>query len=161
MDKRKIATMILVGTLALGGTVTSFATTATAPSLNNPKTIVEEQATESEALDANVALPAGGIDQTSAEQKAQASIPGSTVVTSVLEDENGVIVYGVEIKTGNAVHDVKVDAKTGSIVKTDQGNDKNEKGDVEKGNIEKDSKAGDKDNIEHENDNEDPAGYED
>jgi uncharacterized membrane protein YkoI len=156
MNKKKIAAFVLVGVLALGGTVTAFATTANATSQNTPKATVEEQSTEAEAQDENVALPAGGIDQTTAEQKAQASIPGGVVVASELEDENGAIVYGVEIKTGNAVHDVKVDAITGSIIKADQDNDKDEKG-----NIEKESKAGDNDNIEHENDNEDPAGYED
>jgi uncharacterized membrane protein YkoI len=156
MDRRKIVTLVLVGIFALGGTVTAFATTANAAPQNSPKVTMEEQATVVESQDESVTLPVGGIDQATAEQKAQASIPGGIVVASELEDENGVIVYGVEVKTGNAVHDVKVDANTGSIVKTDQDNDKDEKG-----NIEEDSKAGDNDNIQHENDNEDPAGYED
>jgi len=156
MDRKKIATIALACVLALGGTVTAFATTANAASENNPKVIAEGQTTEAEAQDESVTLPANGIDQAIAEQKAQASIPGGVVVASELEDENGVIVYGVEIKTGNAVHDVKVDAITGAILKSDQDNDKDEKGNAEKG-----SKTGDKDNIQHENDNEDLAGYED
>ena len=108
--------------------------------------------------DESVTLPSGGIDQATAEQKAQASIPGSIVVAnaSVLEDENGVIVYGIEIKTGNAVHDVKVDAITGAILKSDQDNDKEENG-----KIEKDSKTKDHDNVQNENENEDSSNHED
>lgn len=108
--------------------------------------------------DESVALLDKGIDQATAEKIAQASIPGSVVAanSSILEDENGVIVYGVEIKTGNAVHDVKVDAITGAILKSKQDNDKEENG-----KIEKDSKDSDNDNIQHENENEDSADYED
>jgi len=126
MDRKKIATLALVGVLALGGAVTAFATTTNA-SQNSPKAMAVEQTTEAEAQDENVTLPAGGIDQATAEQKAQASIPGSVVVASELEDEDGVIVYGVEIKTGNAVNDVKVNATTGAILKSDQDNDKESK----------------------------------
>lgn len=156
MDKKKIATLALVGALSLGGTVTAFATTANAASQNSPKAITEEQATEAETQDENVVLPAGGIDQNTAEQNAKASIPGGVIVESELEDENGVIVYGIEIQSGSNTYDVKVDANTGSIVKTDQGNDKDEIDNSEKG-----STAGDNDNIEHENDSEDSDEYED
>lgn len=151
MDNKKIVTFALAGVLALGGTATVFAANVTP--LNSPKTVAVEQAAETETQDENVVLPAGGIDQATAEQKAQASIPGGVIVTSELEDENGVIVYGVEIKTGNAVHDVKVDSITGEILKSDQDNEKDEKGKAEE-----ESKAGDNDNIQHENDNEDPNG---
>ncbi|MEN3003978.1 PepSY domain-containing protein [Dehalobacterium formicoaceticum] len=241
MDKKKIATLALVGVLALGGTGTAFAISANSASQNNPKAMTDEQAIETETQDENVVLPTGGIDQASAEQKALASIPGGVVVTSELEEENGVIVYGVEIKTGNAVHDVKVDAITGAILKSDQDgdNESNEQGEEndeqelnaantktsiteeqakqvalasvkdgvlkelelededgvvvygveiqsgsniydvkvdansgsilkmdqdnekdEKGNIEKESKGGDNDNVQHENVNEDSAGSE-
>lgn len=146
MDNKKIVTFALAGVLALGGT-------ANVTPLNSPKTVAVEQAAETETQDENVVLPAGGIDQATAEQKAQASIPSGVIVTSELEDENGVIVYGVEIKTGNAVHDVKVDSITGEILKSDQDNEKDEKGKAEE-----ESKAGDNDNIQHENDNEDPSG---
>ncbi|MDD3063836.1 MAG: PepSY domain-containing protein [Massilibacteroides sp.] len=127
MDRKKIAILALVGVLALGGTATAFVTTVNAASQDSPKAMTEEQATEAEAQDENVTLPAGGIDQTTAEQKAQASIPGGVVIASELEDENGTIVYDVEIKTENVVQDVKVDAITGAILKSDQDNDKESK----------------------------------
>lgn len=78
------------------------------------------------------------------------------MTSSQLEDENGTIVYGVEIQKDGATYDVKVDALSGKIIKTDQGND-NESIDDEKGS----SNDSDNDNVQHENENEDPAGYED
>lgn len=49
------------------------------------------------------------------------------VVKSELEDEDGKIVYGFEIRDGNGkVFDVKVDAKTGAFVKASADDDDNE-----------------------------------
>ncbi|MGB4437726.1 MAG: PepSY domain-containing protein [Sedimentibacter sp.] len=168
MNKKQIATMALVGALALGGTVTAFASSANAASNNSvsadsSKSVVTEQlqegkdqAKEAEEQDENVTLPVGGITKEEAISIAQKSIPGGTVNadTVELEDENGTIVYGVEIQTGNATHDVKINAIDGQIMKADQ--DKDEKDSVEEG-----SKTGDNDNVEHENENEDSEGYED
>ena len=47
-------------------------------------------------------------------------------VSIELEDEDGVIVYGVEILSGNTENDVKVDANTGEILKTETGDDSEE-----------------------------------
>jgi peptidase YpeB-like protein len=47
-----------------------------------------------------------------AKATALAANPGATVVKAELGDENGVIVYSVELSTGA---DVKVDAKSGAI----------------------------------------------
>ena len=55
------------------------------------------------------------VDQ--AKATALAANPGATVVKAELGDENGVIVYSVELSTGA---DVKVDAQSGVIVSTDQ-----------------------------------------
>jgi len=52
--------------------------------------------------------------------------------------------------------DVKVDAITGAILKSDLDNDKEEDG-----KIEKNAKFGDKDNLQHEDENEDSANHED
>ncbi|KAF5047846.1 hypothetical protein DSECCO2_456190 [anaerobic digester metagenome] len=170
MNKKQIATMALVGALALGGTVTAFASSANAASNNSvsadsSKSVVteqlqevEDQAKEAEEQNENVTLPVGGITKEEAISIAQKSIPGGTVNadTVELEDENGTIIYGVEIQTGNATHDVKINAIDGQIMKADQDKDEDEKDSVEEG-----SKTGDNDNIEHENENEDPEGYED
>ena len=51
-----------------------------------------------------------------ATQAAQAAVPG-TVKESALEDENGCLVYSVDIQSADGkFHDVKVDASTGTVV---------------------------------------------
>lgn len=67
--------------------------------------------------------PSAKISEAEAQTIARKAYTGSgTLNESQLEDENGRIVYGVEFKeaNGNEV-DVKVDAKTGEVVKTEQG----------------------------------------
>jgi len=55
-----------------------------------------------------------GLDR--AIQVARTAVPG-TAVGSSLDDENGCVVYSVEIRSADGmVHDVKVDAGTGAIV---------------------------------------------
>ncbi|XEQ93592.1 putative protein YkoJ [Sporomusa carbonis] len=50
-----------------------------------------------------------------------------TVVKTELEDEDGVVVYDVTIKDSKGqVSEVKVDAKTGSIVKVEHDDDQND-----------------------------------
>jgi uncharacterized membrane protein YkoI len=53
-----------------------------------------------------------------AAQSALAANPG-TVIKTALEDENGNVVYGVEIQTANGRVDVKVDAGTGKVLHTE------------------------------------------
>lgn len=59
--------------------------------------------------------------------------PGGKVSKITLDDENGVLVYSVEIGTS----DVKVDAKTGIVIRIDNGSDVKEKGEVEGAEVEK------------------------
>ncbi len=162
---KKIMTLVLAGVFALGGTLAAYATsnnTSYAGLLNSSKNTVttqskvsNDQSKEAEEKDATVTLPAGGINQADAEKIALGSVPGGEVVASELEDENGVIVYGVEIKSANTVNDVKVNANTGAIVKSDEDKDQNEQS-----NNEEESNDSDNDNIQHQNQNEEPAGYE-
>lgn len=83
-------------------------------------------------------------------QSALAKVPG-TVVKSQLDDENGVVVYSIEVKKqdGTSV-DVKVDGKTGQVVKT-EAEEGNEKG-VEKGEGQEGTETGtaDHDQVQHE-----------
>jgi len=60
------------------------------------------------------------ISITDAEAAALAANPGATVVKTELDNENGVLVYSVELSNGS---DVKVDAGNGSILFTDNGGD--------------------------------------
>lgn len=57
------------------------------------------------------------------------------VLKSELEDEDGRIVYGFEIRDANGkVFDVKVDAKTGAFVKASDNDDDEEKGETSETN---------------------------
>jgi len=64
------------------------------------------------------------ISAADAEQAALAANPGTTVVKTELDNENGVLVYSVELSNGM---DVKVDAGNGKVLHTEQaGNDATE-----------------------------------
>jgi hypothetical protein len=60
------------------------------------------------------------ISAADAEAAALAANPGATVVKTELDNENGALVYSVELSNGA---DVKVDAGNGSILFTDSGAD--------------------------------------
>ena len=170
---KKLAILALVGVLALGGTASAYAAlgngvsggTATSTKAATveqqkeqltEKNQTSEQGKENDEQELTAANTKTSITEEQAKQTALASVKDGVFKTIELEDEDGVIVYGVEIQAGSNTYDVKVDANSGAIIKTDQGNDKEEKG-----KIEKESKDADNDNVQHENDNEDPAGYED
>lgn len=169
----KLATLALVGVLAIGGTVSAFATSnnaVPATSLASAKALTveyqkdqgiekdqtKEQGKENDEQALSTSNTKTSVTEEQAKQTALASVKAGVFKAIELENEDGVIVYGVEIQSESNIYDIKVDANTGAIVKTDQGNDKEEKG-----KIEKESKDVDNDNIQHENDNEDPVGYED
>lgn len=61
-----------------------------------------------------------GITPAEAEAAALAANPGATVVETELDNENGALVYGVELSSGV---DVKVDAGNGAILHTESGGD--------------------------------------
>jgi len=172
---KKLITMLLVGVLALGGTAVAYAATNTTAPANTTDTAQVDTAQPQEAVDVEQPETADAAEKTEADEKdldpvntttvvsqdqaiqiAMASITNGTYKSVSLEDENGVVVFGVEIQSGNNISDVKVDANTGAILKSDQDNDAEEQGSDENGTKDKDN-----DTVEHENDNEDPAGHED
>ena len=55
-----------------------------------------------------------------AKQAALAAVPG-TVLSAQLEDENGNVVYGVEVTTASGTVDVKVDAGTAKVLSQEAG----------------------------------------
>lgn len=63
------------------------------------------------------------ITASNAETAALAQFPGSTVLKTELDDENGVLVYSVELQTASGIKDVKVDAGNAQILYTDTGAD--------------------------------------
>ncbi|MEZ4865239.1 MAG: PepSY domain-containing protein [Caldilineaceae bacterium] len=91
------------------------------------------------------------IDTATAEAAALAANPGATVVKSSLDNENGSLVYSVELSNGL---DVKVDAGNGAILHTDQANEGSEgnaDGEVDEANESAENdQAGDTDNIQDE-----------
>lgn len=155
--KKNLTTLALVGVMSLGSIVGVYASTnqsVYASSPNASKAVAVEQSKEADEQELTAANTKTAITEEQAKQIALDSVKGGTFIAIELEDEDGVIVYGVEIQSGKNVNDVKVAANTGTVLKSDQDNDKKEEN-----GIEKESK--DNDNIEHENQNEDPAGYED
>jgi uncharacterized membrane protein YkoI len=74
----------------------------------------------SEADEAATLQGKATISAADAEAAALAANPGTTVVKTELDNENGVLVYSVELTNGT---DVKVDAGNGSILSTDSGAD--------------------------------------
>jgi uncharacterized membrane protein YkoI len=83
---------------------------------------VDQTATEgmSEADETATLQSQATISAADAEAAALAANPDTTVVKTELDNENGVLVYSVELSTGA---DVKVDAGNGSILFTDSGAD--------------------------------------
>lgn len=80
------------------------------------------------------------IDATAATAAALAQVPGSVLQVS-LDNENGNLVYSVEIKTAaNAIQDVKVDAGTAKLLSVDAGGE--DAGNEEGGNSEDGSDEG-------------------
>jgi uncharacterized membrane protein YkoI len=78
----------------------------------------------SEADEAAALQSQATISAADAEQAALAANPGTTVVKTELDNENGVLVYSVELSNGM---DVKVDAGNGKVLHTEQaGNDATE-----------------------------------
>jgi len=139
-NKLLIISLVLV--LTVGLSIGVFATTRNAASPEND----DEDLT-------NVTV---SLTEAEASQIAMDSVVGGTVGKIELEDENGTIVYGVEINTNDQSLDVKVDANTGTILASDDDHEDSSINDHEN-----DSDDEDSDNVEHENDNEDPEGYED
>jgi uncharacterized membrane protein YkoI len=83
---------------------------------------VDQAATEgmSEADESADLQGKATISAADAEAAALAANPGTTVVKTELDNENGALVYSVELSNGA---DVKVDAGNGAILHTDAGGD--------------------------------------
>jgi uncharacterized membrane protein YkoI len=85
---------------------------------------------DNEAADAAALASKATVTVEQAKATALAANPGTTAVKAELGDEDGTIVYSVELSNGA---DVKVDARSGKIVRTDQAesDSHDEQGDTE------------------------------
>lgn len=71
--------------------------------------------------DAPVTTPAGSITQQAAEAAALASQSGTISASTTLDDQNGTIVYTVQVTSADKkTHDVLVNAKDGTIIKNQE-----------------------------------------
>jgi len=86
-------------------------------SVTAPETEGQSEADEAKALEG-----VAKISPDEAKAAAVGAVPGS-VVQVELDNENGNVVYSVEIDTGNGVTDVKVDAGNGSVLTQETGED--------------------------------------
>lgn len=142
--KFKFLILSLVAILAIGGTYSAFAA-SNIGNLDAGKTIVRSNEKEMEndnekddvSLDPTMVKPA--INEENAKQIALKSLSNSTFKSIVLEDENGKLVYGVIVQAGDQSYDVKVDANTGELLKSEQDNDNENSGkNVENSEVEDD-----------------------
>lgn len=125
-----LATVLTLGALGGGAALASGGNddNVTSGSVQAPEREFENEARE----DMNLGQRAG-LNASDAAEAALASQPGK--VTKVeLDDEEGYVVYEVEIIDNNGVeHDLKVDAGNGDILKseTDNDNDDNDANDAD------------------------------
>ncbi|HEX2911486.1 MAG TPA: PepSY domain-containing protein [Chloroflexia bacterium] len=95
------------------------------PDQNGQEATSTEPQERSETADNSPVLQAQAkITVEQAKQAALAAVPG-TVASANLEDENGTAAYSVIVNptNGGTTEDVKVDAATGKVLKTEAGND--------------------------------------
>jgi uncharacterized membrane protein YkoI len=147
--KKKIVTGTIAATLVLGGGIAgllhnqaqafaassgSTAITADNQNENDQETADDAgQQTQSETNDLSQAdlQKQAAITKEQSVTIATAQVQG-TVKDVQLEDENGAAVYNVQIQDSNAqITEVKVDAKTGKITKTEQADNSQEAQDQE------------------------------
>ncbi|MCL4831172.1 MAG: PepSY domain-containing protein [Caldilineaceae bacterium] len=119
--------------------------------------LVDEKATDgmSEADEAAALQGQAKITAAEAEAAALAANPGTKVVKSELDNENGVLVYSVELDNGM---DVKVDAGNAAVLYTDQDDDGSEVDEADESENEQ-AEANDTDDVqdEHEDGDQDDA----
>lgn len=123
----------LIGSLSLGRAQAQTATppssaTEQATTLGKQELAAEKQEAaeaneadqQSEADEAKALASQATISAEQAQTAALAQFPGATVHQVKLDDENGTVVYSVELTDASGQgHDVKVDATNGTVVKAE------------------------------------------
>ncbi|NNJ33035.1 PepSY domain-containing protein [Lacrimispora defluvii] len=149
--KKKSIVLSFIGVLSMVAVVSAVPASQLVKANNATNKTTEN----SEEKDDELTLENANVTITEEQAKTTAldSIQGGTFVSIELEDEDGVIVYGVNILSGNTENDVKIDANTGVILKTESGNDTEEIEAKENGSEDQDS-----DNVEEEDGTESSEG---
>jgi len=120
------ATAALLGTFLMGGVALNHASAAPPATPGTPTTVVQGEAPDTtEAADTTEAtapaLNPARVPTTADQAKAAAlaKFPGATVKQAELQDENGALVWGVELTDASgAVQDVTIDGNSGQVVST-------------------------------------------
>eukprot|EP00130_Batrachochytrium_dendrobatidis_P008362 XP_006683237.1 hypothetical protein BATDEDRAFT_93007 [Batrachochytrium dendrobatidis JAM81] len=136
MNKKLNKVIIPVAALAIigGGATAAFASTAT------PSQPIEQQE-QSEQQESSALTGKATITEKESIQIALTEVPG-TVNEVELEDENGTVVYGVEVQAEDgSLNDVKVDAQSGNVLKVETDDEDGEEGDGEESDDEQDQAA--------------------
>jgi len=114
-----------------GGGQTATPDTATTNQAQDPSykasVQIPEGSTENDQAEAAALQAAAKISPDQAKQAALAAVPG-TAAKVELENENGNVVYGVEVTANGTTTDVKVDAGNGSVLAKDADQNEGTKG---------------------------------
>jgi uncharacterized membrane protein YkoI len=90
------------------------------PKLGGSITVPETAGEQSDAQESGQLAALAKIDAKTAEAAALTSVPGSSIVSSGLGDENGSLVYEVTVKDGaGTLSEVKVDAGNATVLATE------------------------------------------
>lgn len=130
-----IALLIIPGVFFVVRAQTPTTTTSTANSNSDvneqyPNYTGSIKAPENATDQQLAALATISSDQAKAAALKDPTVAGGTVTSISLDNENGNLVYSVEVAKGSTSYDVKVDAGTGGVLFIDQGIE-NEVGTVE------------------------------
>lgn len=156
--KKRTVVLSLIGTLSMVAVISAVPASQLVNAKTAASTTTEETSEENDD-DATLANVTVALTEDQAKTIALDSIQDGSFVSIELEDEDGVIVYGVEILSGNTENDVKVDANTGEILKTETGDDSEE---IEsEDNDSEDIESDDNDSEENESEDQDSNSNED
>jgi hypothetical protein len=93
-----------------------------------PEASGQPENSASEAADTAALAAQARVSEADARNAALAKFPGATIVKASLGDENGTVIWEIELAdSANAAQDVKVDAVTGAVLAAEAG-DTNESG---------------------------------
>ena len=123
--KKRTVILSLIGTLSMVAVISAVPASQLVNAKTSASTTTEETSEENDD-DTALANVTVALTEDQAKTIALDSIQNGSFVSLELEDEDGVIVYGVEILSGNTENNVKVDANTGEILKTETGDDSEE-----------------------------------
>ncbi|MBZ4688735.1 MAG: hypothetical protein JG764_2368 [Clostridiales bacterium] len=146
---KKILTLALGGIFAVGVAFGSFGLInakvfAADNNAAKKSAVVAEKGEKEDKEDINLSKANVKISQEGAKNIALSSQKDAKVLEVELEDEDGTIVYGVEVQTAQKKYDIKIDANTGKILKSEADDEKEDK-------IENESKnTNDRDDINEE-----------